>query len=817
MASPPSETPLATDESRIHLPTSSVFAPIGVSTFQPIASSSTSKPDPSTPIFSFSTPILSSPETSGQGETPFAHPRTPVNQKTAEPYIVHGEDYDTGLGYGDVTIQEKGDVREDGDAEGMSLDFRDGMLASGSRRALRDETAEIAQSLVDAEETHLDELLDTTRRRLNELGGVKEGDGWEQRDELMGMLNRILPFVESRIPLLEAQVVAQRETIATLQQQKRLSDQLHQTESQRHEAERTSWNSEIRALIRARDGEIAAGTRPKKLLEIDVGYQQELEAANKRLEMDNRLMAPRLKDTQEQINKLVNELRHLRTHVMLSTDPFTPRRLDAYDQPFGHGPSSSPMKSFSINTTLGDARAEHLLLAARTVRQARGHNPQIGRLSLDELKRSHVVGPGGGVGYAEGYGRVLGDESSATDSEMEEYSFDDAHRLSSGKTKNKSVHGTPLLPRAKRSGKRPLPPTTPSRNRGQPSQPQTTPGGSTLNDLLRAAEMATRPSTPPPQDRTPQIPMSAMSASRSTAKREDSRSESPDKRRRLGPAASITPGGWSHARRISESQTSHPDASALDLLAQASQLDEIQNPQDPSSSQLSTSRIVGFEEHDPLEFSPRSNQTEGLAPAIDLRKGSTSMIEDDQIDPTLQSLPPPPSFSQTANTTPRTHGRHPSFSNTQLQTPARIHDDDDLTTVGMSAKSEGYGLDSISFQSPTGAAVPGLGRYVHLTSSMPARRVRSPYLKWTKEEDELLARAVAMHGEKWDLVSKGVPTRSYHQVRQRWLRKTGAFDKRPNQSNEGLHGMSGLVREEYEEEPASPTLQQKKKRKNSDR
>jgi hypothetical protein len=35
------------------------------------------------------------------------------------------------------------------------------------------------------------------------------------------------------------------------------------------------------------------------------------------------------------------------------------------------------------------------------------------------------------------------------------------------------------------------------------------------------------------------------------------------------------------------------------------------------------------------------------------------------------------------------------------------------------------------------------------------------------DQDELLARAVAIHGEKWDLVSKGVPTRSYHQVRQR--------------------------------------------------
>ena len=39
--------------------------------------------------------------------------------------------------------------------------------------------------------------------------------------------------------------------------------------------------------------------------------------------------------------------------------------------------------------------------------------------------------------------------------------------------------------------------------------------------------------------------------------------------------------------------------------------------------------------------------------------------------------------------------------------------------------------------------------------------------KLTLMQDELLARAVAMHGEKWDLVSKGVPTRSYHQVRQR--------------------------------------------------
>ena len=63
---------------------------------------------------------------------------------------------------------------------------------------------------------------------------------------------------------------------------------------QRHAAEKTGWHAETRALAGVRQAEIVAGTRPKKLLDLDVGYHQELEAANKRLEMDNRLMAPRV-------------------------------------------------------------------------------------------------------------------------------------------------------------------------------------------------------------------------------------------------------------------------------------------------------------------------------------------------------------------------------------------------------------------------------------------------------------------------------------------------------------------------------------------
>lgn len=62
------------------------------------------------------------------------------------------------------------------------------------------------------------------------------------------------------------------------------------------------------------------------------------------------------------------------------------------------------------------------------------------------------------------------------------------------------------------------------------------------------------------------------------------------------------------------------------------------------------------------------------------------------------------------------------------------------------------------------------------------KRQRSPYVKWSKEEDDLLAQAVAKYGQKWDLVQKALPSRGYHQVRQRWLRKLGVFDSKPDLS-----------------------------------
>lgn len=51
-----------------------------------------------------------------------------------------------------------------------------------------------------------------------------------------------------------------------------------------------------------------------------------------------------------------------------------------------------------------------------------------------------------------------------------------------------------------------------------------------------------------------------------------------------------------------------------------------------------------------------------------------------------------------------------------------------------------------------------------------AKKSRSPYIKWSLEEDELLVQGVAEYGTKWEAVARKIPSRSYHQCRQRWLR-----------------------------------------------
>jgi hypothetical protein len=62
-----------------------------------------------------------------------------------------------------------------------------------------------------------------------------------------------------------------------------------------------------------------------------------------------------------------------------------------------------------------------------------------------------------------------------------------------------------------------------------------------------------------------------------------------------------------------------------------------------------------------------------------------------------------------------------------------------------------------------------IGSHTRTTSSK-AIKSRSTYQRWEPSEDEKLVRAIIKHGKRWDSVASDVPSRSYHQVRQRWLR-----------------------------------------------
>ena len=412
---------------------------------------------------------------------------------------------------------------------------------------------------------------------------------------------------------------------------------------------------------------------------------------------------------------------------------------------------------------MGDARAEHLLLAARKVRSMRLKDDRIGRLTLEELQRHGVVGPEGGVGYTEGYGGMyMEDEIEEEESDSEEEKPIPERRDSNVK----GVGATPLLPRARKPSKKSLPPPTTPRTRGARQAPATTPGGSNFNDLLRAAELATRPGTPSPSAAV-HVPMSAMSATRSTHRpREESVSDrgSPVKRARREPPATdwIPRRKGDQLERVGFPTRGQDDfnleEAGLDLLAQASQLDFAQSQSQPeseaSNSQLpSATRFEGMMGGERGQSPKGTMEDGGLAPAIDLRSQSIPETPDQELasteplsDPIVESA-----LSHIHEIDPALMEMDQEEMGDQIdQEPMEIHTPArpshhpfptpgyQETSQSDSPPSGSRGLMSDSnagtFASPTGGTVPGLSKYVHLTSSMPARRVRSPYLKWTVEE-----------------------------------------------------------------------------------
>ncbi len=79
---------------------------------------------------------------------------------------------------------------------------------------------------------------------------------------------------------------------------------------------------------------------------------------------------------------------------------------------------------------------------------------------------------------------------------------------------------------------------------------------------------------------------------------------------------------------------------------------------------------------------------------------------------------------------------------------------------------------------------------------------RLPYVRWTAEEDTKLRAAIKEHGQRWELISRAVGTRSYHQCRQRYLlmRRKEAAAKAQADADDGGQGLSASASDQQSQD-----------------
>jgi hypothetical protein len=182
------------------------------------------------------------------------------------------------------------------------------------------------------------------------------------------------------------------------------------------------------------------------------------------------------------------------------------------------------------------------------------------------------------------------------------------------------------------------------------------------------------------------------------------------------------------------------EASALDLLAQASQLEVAQGSSPDADADVEDDMVeIKAELLGPGEaegYTRQSSSNSVLEPPIDLRPQSQSHGAS--------------SASEFTNINGQTEA---SIVRTPLNRPRKLSvhtPHQERETQHQYAQVPATDPPLGAFASPTGGTVPGLGKYVHLSNSMPARRVRSPYLKWTIEEVSPFSFLTLLHSEEWD-------------------------------------------------------------------
>lgn len=444
---------------------------------------------------------------------------------------------------------------------------------------------------------------------------------------------------------------------------------------------------------------------------------------------------------------------------------------------------------------LGDAKAEHLLLAAKRLRTLRQRQPDIGLYSNPEAEEcastdaeraadkvrkhsasdsydgsgsesTHKIKRGGrGKGKKTLAAAAVAAAATVIDPSTRAEGEDEGEDLQS----SSSIVPPPRTPMVKARSKK-TSATTP-----RLTSSTVTPGGSNFDDLLLAAQsVLSRPevSTAPPTSDARDADFSAASEESDTSEPSAHHLGDSPKRRRLLPSVSSlsvwVPGQSPHLSAGTLSapammSTGEMHASALDLLALASfgspaavidpnylQRQQEEAARDFPTPRASSSRLGGLLGSSGVpQDAPSSSITtaSALEPAFVLRPHVTSdSISTDQYFSEPTSLATSPHLAQS----PFTPGRSASSHRVPtLEQPAFEEDSSPVQNLPPSSIPHRLTFDaesqpdaSSSSSTPTHSSPPKsvVGQSPAASGSEPLKRIRSPYLKWTPEEDELLAR-----------------------------------------------------------------------------
>ncbi|CDZ98775.1 homeodomain-like containing protein [Phaffia rhodozyma] len=523
----------------------------------------------------------------------------------------------------------------------------------------------------------------------------------------------------------------------------------------------------------------------------------------------------------------------------------------------GPGPSSSGLSSTSTKRhTLGDARSEHLLLAARRLRTLRAKDPEIGLIRTEDYVTNRLEAPivdrngsrfireGAGVGGEDVWGvedefdgwlgsaaggrqdktpRTLGRGRAGNGKGRKPNGVVNTPSTVPRPTTTTSVGksiGTPLeipVRQAVEQRSFPTPTTTQSGDpNGTPKAkkdlftPRSVgpPSGATFDDLLMAVHTLSQPLT---------VESAGLDGERKVAGSDDHPSSSSSGAGsplhasiRLGGLLGSSSGsGMGQNGQSARYGSTHPRQGAES---------EDENNQRQDQSRVSSIRSGSIDttpsSGSSHSFSSPPNAQAILEPAFQFRPDppteSTPHLPYTSALPRFLPYQTPIQLSHLVNSSPggiasspvlrQAGDKHMALSAIPMrvreeQVESSEGEDEEDTEVEVnrtqrdSSRAQNQAqrqalITSASALSSSPSLKDGKNAKAwELTAAgMPARRVRSPYLKWSIREDELLARGVAKYGQKWDLVSKTVPTRSYHQCRQRWLRKLGVFDNKPSPS-----------------------------------